>query len=107
MRDSRFHEEKVLNTVFEQRNLLYELHCIDDTLLDTKDKQIVSLKADLQRVSRKYELSEEKADNNLKKANMFEKAYLHEKRVKNGVIIGGCVVVGGSVALVLYNSFRR
>lgn len=101
------HKEKVLISVFRQRDLLYDLYLVNNKLLANRTQQINSLKTDYDRLENKFSLKEKENLNNLNIAEDYKKLYKKEKREKRGIIVGGCVVIGASAAFIIYNEFKR
>jgi hypothetical protein len=100
------HQEKVLNSVFEQRNLLYELVIIDDTLLDNRNSQIKSLELDLFRTNEKFVLKSQESDANVAIADNYKTLYKQQKRRKNWTIVGFSVGTGGLVGLLIWQVIK-
>lgn len=96
------HQEKVLNSVFEQRNLLYELYLIDDTLLNNRNSQIKSLEVDLFKTNEKFILKSQESDANSAIADNYKALYKQQKRRKNWTIVGFSVGVGGLGGLLIW-----
>ena len=100
------HQERVLNSVFEQRNLLYELVIIDDTLLDNRNSQIKSLEVDLFRTNEKFVLKSQESDANVAIADNYKALYKQQKRRKNWTIVGFSVGAGGLGALLIWQAVK-
>jgi hypothetical protein len=100
------HQEKVLNSVFEQRNLLYELVIIDDTLLDNRNSQIKSLEVDLFRTNEKFVLKSQESDANVVIADNYKALYKQQKRRKNWTIVGFSVGTGGLAGLLIWQVIK-
>lgn len=106
LKDFTSHQEKVLNSVFEQRNLLYELYIIDDTLLDNRNFQIKSLEIDLFRTNEKFVLKSQESDVNAVIADNYKALYKQQKRRKNWTIVGFSVETGGLAGLLIWQVIK-